>query len=94
MGCKQTGLVTFRGFSSFVVAVQYTLPVVLHILRVDRYDKKKCCGQRNCLFVACCSPLNSIHVRLNESCVPLRVLCGFQLLFPPIVVMDILYKYI
>jgi len=33
------GLVTFRRFSSFVVAVQYTLPVVLHILRVDSNDK-------------------------------------------------------
>jgi len=76
-----------------MVVVQYTLPVVLHILRVDSYDKKKCYGQRNSLFVACCSPLNSIHVRLKESCDPLRVLCGFQLLFPPIVVMDILYKY-
>jgi len=27
------------GSSSFVVAVEYTLPVVLHILRVDRSDK-------------------------------------------------------
>jgi len=33
------GLVTFRWSSSFVVAVQYTLPVVLHILQVDRDDK-------------------------------------------------------
>jgi len=94
MGCKQTGLGTFQGSSSFVMAVQYTLPVVLHILRVDSYDKKKCCGQRNSLFVVCCSSLNSIHVRLKESCIPLQVLCGFQLLFPPIVVMDILYQYI
>jgi len=39
MGCKQTRLVTFRGSLSFVVAVEYTLPVVLHILRVDRDDK-------------------------------------------------------
>jgi len=39
MGCKQTGLVTFRWSSSFVVAEQYTLPVVLHILRVDSDDK-------------------------------------------------------
>ena len=39
MGCKQTGLVTFRWSSSFVVAEQYTLPVVLHILRVDRSNK-------------------------------------------------------
>jgi len=31
--------VTFRRSSSFVVAVQYTLPVVLHILRVDSDDK-------------------------------------------------------
>jgi len=33
------GLVTFRGSSSFVVAVQYTLPVELHILRVNSDDK-------------------------------------------------------
>jgi len=39
MGCKPTGLVTFRWSSSFVVAEQYTLPVVLHILRVDSDDK-------------------------------------------------------
>jgi len=39
MGCKQTGLVTFRWSSNFVVAEQYTLPVVLHILRVDSDDK-------------------------------------------------------
>ena len=39
MGYKQTGLVTFRWSSSFVVAEQYTLPVVLHILRVDSDDK-------------------------------------------------------
>jgi len=40
MGCKQTGLVTFRRSLSFVVAVQYTLPVVLHILQGDSYDKR------------------------------------------------------
>ena len=39
MGCKQTGLVTFRWSSNFVVAEQYPLPVVLHILRVDSDDK-------------------------------------------------------
>ena len=47
--------------------------------------QKKCCRQRNSLFVVCCSPLNSIRIRLKTSSVPLRVLCGFQLLFPPIV---------
>jgi len=39
MGCKQTRLVTFWGSASFVVVVEYTLPVVLHILRVDSDDK-------------------------------------------------------
>ena len=39
MGSKQMGFVTFRGSLSFVVVVEYTLPVVLHILRVDRDGK-------------------------------------------------------
>ena len=33
------GLVTVWGFLRFVVMVEYTLPVVLHILRVDSDDK-------------------------------------------------------
>ena len=36
---RRWGLVTVLGSLSFVVAVEYTLPVVLHILRVDRSDK-------------------------------------------------------
>ena len=83
---SRRGLVMVLGSLSFLVAVEYTLPVVLHIPPGGQLRQKKCCGQSNSLFVACCSPLNSIHVRLKRSCVPLRVLCGFQLLFPPIVV--------
>jgi hypothetical protein len=30
------------------------------------------------MFVAFCSPLKSIHVRLNTSCVPLRIFRGFS----------------
>ena len=36
---SRRGLVTVWGSLSFVVAVEYTLPVVLHILRVDSDDK-------------------------------------------------------
>ena len=39
MGCKQTRLVTYRGSFSFVLAVEYSLAVVPHILRVDSDDK-------------------------------------------------------
>jgi len=39
MGCKQTRRVTFRGSPSAAVAVEYTLAVILHILRVDSDDK-------------------------------------------------------
>ena len=36
---SRRGLVTVWGSLSFVVVVEYTLPVVLHILQVDRSDK-------------------------------------------------------
>ena len=36
---SRQGLVTVWGSLSFVVAVEYTLPVVLHILQVDSNDK-------------------------------------------------------
>jgi len=38
-GMQADGTCDVLGSSSFVVAVEYTLPVVLHILRVDRSNK-------------------------------------------------------
>jgi hypothetical protein len=39
MECELRRLAMFRGSPSFVVAVEYTLAVILHILRVDSDDK-------------------------------------------------------
>jgi len=48
------GTCDILGSLSFVVAVEYTLPVVLHILRVDRSDKGTGCAAGS-LVVACVS---------------------------------------
>ena len=65
---SRRGLVTVWGSLSFVVAVEYTLPVVLHILRVDSDDK----GTRyaaGSLVVARLSWNASRRIEKNNICV-------------------------